>query len=107
MAGHRITYLEAMDGKCQARCSCKAKSTFGSRADADEWTYRHHELVEQVKAHLGSKTPSLRSQRDWFRLQADDPENTRDDRDLWRQLADEVDRHMASKVPVIQSETLF
>jgi len=107
-SNHDISLIETIEGRAQAICKCGARSTYTSdRGAIDEWIFHHEALVEQVKAHLGSRTPSLKSQRDWFMSQADNTENSTDDRDLWRQLADEVDRHLTSRTPVRQDETLF
>ena len=106
MSNHRVTYIGALD-RCQARCSCEKRSEIGSRGDVEEWHFRHTQEVERIRAHLGSRNPSLKSQRDWFVLQAENTDNSYDDRTLWRQLAEEVDRHIARSIPVQQTEVLF
>lgn len=105
MSNHRITMIGGR-AECQARCSCKQKSPVGPRGDVEEWVYKHQELVARVRAHLGSRNPSLKTQHAWFRAQAANPENDPADRELWCQLADEVERFLTKREP-IQQESLF
>lgn len=106
MTNHRITVIGTTE-RCQARCTCKHNSPIGNRGDMEGWIYAHNEEVARIRAHLGSRTPSLRSQQAWFVKQAENTDNPIDDRYLWRQLADEVERHIAHQAPVLQTETLF
>lgn len=106
MSNHRVTIIGSTD-RCQARCSCKQKSPIGDRGIAEGWWYAHRVEVERIRAHLGTRNPSLKSQRDWFVKQAEDTENDPDDRALWRQLAEEIDRFVARKAPAMQQESLF
>jgi hypothetical protein len=84
--------------QCQARCSCKARSPLSDRGGAMAWFYAHQQEINKIRAHLGSRTPTLANQRDWFRHKADDPDTPYEDRQLWRQLADEVDRFVTTRV---------
>lgn len=106
MSNHRVSFLGSGD-RSQARCFCKQKSPIGDRGSIELWWYEHQEEVARIRAHLGTRNPSLKSQRDWFITQAENTDNPHDDRELWRQLADELDRFIAKKAPVLQSETLF
>lgn len=106
MTNHRFTIVGNTD-RCQAKCSCKQKSPIGNRGDADGWMYAHLQEIERVRARLGTRTPSLRTQLTWFQTQAENTDNEYDDRLLWRQLADETERHLNRQVPLAQSETLF
>jgi hypothetical protein len=69
--------------------------------------FAHLQEIERVRAHLGTRTPSLRTQLTWFQTQAENVDNDYDDRVLWRQLADETERHLSRQVPLSQAETLF
>lgn len=81
----------------QARCSCHQVSPTGDWGDVEAWTYKHHQQIEQVRAHLGSRSPSLKTQLTWFEAQAANTENPVGDRELWRQLADETGRYLTQK----------
>jgi hypothetical protein len=72
----------------------------------DTWYFAHVAEVERIRAHLGSRNPSLKTQYAWFVKQADDENNAPEDRALWRQLADELERFLASKEP-LQQDALF
>ena len=106
MTNHRRTIIGDQT-RCQARCSCKQKSPIGDRGEVEAWWYAHTQEVERVRAHLSSRTPTLKSQHAWFVQQAENADNDYDDRVLWRQLADEVERHIASREPLRQTEVLF
>ena len=92
---------------CQAICRCKQKSPIGNLGDVEGWKYAHLQDIERARARLGTRDPSLKTQLAWFKTQADNADNEYDDRLLWRQLADETERHLNKQVPMIQSETLF
>lgn len=106
MTNHRVTIVGSTQ-QCQARCSCKKKSPVGDRGLVEAWWYSHQQDVERIRAHLGSRTPSLKTQYEWFVKQAENTDNEYDDRVLWRQLADEIERHIASQQPMRQTEALF
>lgn len=105
---HRITIIGS-DDRCQARCSCKQKSTITDRGGVEAWQYLHLQEIERIRAHLGSRNPSIRSQLAWFETQAANLDNDPDDRALWHQLADETKRYMNSRVagPMPGEQTLF
>jgi hypothetical protein len=105
MTNHRVHYA-GLDPHLQARCSCTKKSAIGSRAEVDTWYFAHVAEVERIRTHLGSRNPSLKTQYAWFVKQADDENNPAEDRALWRQLADELERFLASKEP-LQQDALF
>lgn len=106
MTNHRVSYLGSGE-RAQARCSCKKKSPIASRGDAESWFYAHMQEVERIRAHLGTRSPSLKTQLAWFQTQAENADNEYDDRVLWRQLADETERHITAQAPMMQTETLF
>lgn len=106
MSNHKVHYA-GLDPNLQARCSCKKRSTIGTRSQVEDWFIAHLQEIERIRSYLGSRTPSLRTQWAWFIKQSEDTDNDPDDRALWRQLADEIDRFLASREPVAQEETLF
>lgn len=105
MSNHKIHYA-GLDPNLQARCSCKKRSPIGPRSEVEDWFLGHLREVERIRAHLRSSNPSLKTQYAWFVKQADDPDNPAEDRALWRQLADELERFLASKEP-LQQDALF
>lgn len=105
MSNHRRTIIGSIQ-QCQARCSCGKKSPITDRGTVEGWWYAHQQEIERTRAYLGTRTPTLKSQRDWFIKQAENPDNDPDDRALWRQLAEEIDRFVSKKAPMGQ-EALF
>ena len=100
MGQHTITYLESstQPTTVTARCRCGQRSEkCKSRQEAEDWTLKHQADVEILKAHLGTSSPTLRAQRDYYRKMAD--EGAPEDRALWRQLADELDRRLNDSAP--------
>lgn len=100
MSNHRVT-IEEDTGQYRAICSCRGSSSFfAHRWEADDWRLSHLTLVERVRTHLNhGREPSLKAQRDYFRQQADNPLNPRDDKALWKQLADELDQRLNDAPP--------
>jgi hypothetical protein len=107
MTNHRVHYA-GLDPNLQARCSCKKKSPIGSRSEVDDWFREHLYEIQRIRTHLGTRNPALKTQCAWFQAQADDPENAPEDRVLWRQLADELDRFIAARTaPALEQDALF
>jgi hypothetical protein len=107
VSNHRVHYA-GLDPNLQARCSCKKRSEIGSRSTVEDWFISHLQEIERIRAHLGSRTPSLRSQWAWFQAQAEDETNDPEDRALWGQLADELDRFISARgAPLVGQDTLF
>lgn len=107
MGNHRVHYA-GLHPNLQARCSCGKKSPIGSRADCDAWCFAHNREVERIRAYLGTRNPTLKSQHAWFCQQADDDDNDPDDRALWRQLADELGAFIEHKnAPPLEQDALF
>lgn len=105
MTNHKVHYA-GLDPHLQARCSCGKRSAIASRAETDGWYYAHLQEVERIRAYLGTRNPSLKSQHAWFVIQAENTDNDPEDRVLWRQLADEIQAFLVSKEPLPQ-DTLF
>jgi len=79
-----------MNGEHRAVCTCKKSSHYGTRHEAEDWERQHQNLVQQALVHL-RRTPSAAAQLAWFYEQAANPENSTRDRELWAQLADELE----------------
>ena len=107
MGNHNIRFVLIGD-QWQARCSCDKRSALGDRGDAEAWDFGHRQEIERIRAQLGTRTPSLKSQRDWFLQQANNEENPHEDRALWRQMADELERFLKDRArPPLEQATLF
>lgn len=98
MSNHRLT-IRHLDHQYRAVCECRATSTYGTRQEAEDWGIKHLEQIQKVRAHLRGRTPSLATQLAWFNEQADNPNNSARDRELWRQLADELEHRIRSDEP--------
>jgi hypothetical protein len=95
MSNHTEQIVPFRDGRFQARCSCNSVSNIvAQRWEAEDWGIAHRVMVERVKSALGTRSPSLKQQRDYFQSQADDTDQTREHRDLWQQLADEISQRL-------------
>jgi hypothetical protein len=92
---HRVT-IEREPGGHRAVCVCRASSrSFPFRWEAEDWQLQHLDLVNRVHTHLShGRSPSLASQRDYFRSKADDVNTPVGDRPVWKQLADELDKRL-------------
>lgn len=106
MSNHTVVYRQ-VDGTWWAKCSCREKSGVGDQGFVEAWAYAHHKQIEKIRTHLGSRNISLRTQREWFLTQADNAENPAEDRVLWRQLADELERYVTRTQPTLQQDALF
>ena len=107
MSNHSVR-LVLIGDHWQARCSCKKRSLLGDRGDAEAWEYAHHQEIERIRAQLGSRTPSLKSQREWFLQQADNEDNSSEDRALWKQMADELEHFLRNRAaPPVEQLALF
>jgi hypothetical protein len=98
MSEHKVTYGADRDGNVTARCDC----TFKAKPDPRRWRVEdqviaHRENVERMKAALSRSTPGLKSQARYFRKMADDPEIPKSERELWDQLAVELEQRIAEK----------
>ena len=96
MRDHVPTYFNEAAFKHYAVCSCRKfrTKTHRSNDDAEDEFFKHIEMVERARLHLGTRTPSLKHQRDYYREQADDVNLPANERELWEQLADELDARL-------------
>ena len=104
MASHVVVIhdLQAKDGTTyQAVCTCRQRSMICQfQWEADDWKLYHLNLVGRVRIHLAhGKSPSLSSQRDYYRAMEKDLNTPAPDRVLWKQLADELDRRLNDTQP--------
>jgi hypothetical protein len=106
MSNHRIHFAGYGDAM-QARCSCKKRSPVGSRSDCEMWQAGHQHEVQRIRTHLASRTISLPKQHAWFVERVEDPHTPEDDRELWRQLAEETGAYMARKSNLLEQDPLF
>ena len=83
MSNHKSKYKRYGD-EYRAECSCRQNSKLGSRQEAEDWIYKHHEQVQRARVHLHG-TPSLTNQYRYYRRQEQDPRISENDRALWKQ----------------------
>lgn len=112
MSNHKssVQELEGFPPSYVARCNCRwtGKQT-RQKWEAEDEEREHQEKVQRVLALLRPRahTASLvKSERDYYREKADDPDETEENRVLWRQLADELDTRVRDRRPT-QDEGLW
>lgn len=89
---HKITYFADHPIEKYARCRCGFLTKRHRTMDDVEDEVLHHEAnVNRARLQLGTRTPSLKAQRDYFRKMAENPNVEPHDRRLWGILADELD----------------
>lgn len=88
MNNHRSTIVGSTDA-WQAKCSCGWRSPVGLRQDVDDLLVRHLNHVARARAGL-AREPSLAAALAWYSEQAANSANTPQEREQWRQLADEL-----------------
>jgi hypothetical protein len=89
-----VTSIAGGQDAVQAKCNCKWRSPVGSRADAYAAELEHHRDVRRAQAGL-RRTPSLRQEREWYLEQATNYANSREERELWQRLAEELSTRIA------------
>lgn len=101
MSNHIFTYFEVSNmtpTRHYARCTCgHVTDRHVQKQVVEDETMKHLEYIERVKAHLGTRNPSLKSQRDYYRDQAEN--GTPELRRLWKQLADELSDRLGDNAP--------
>lgn len=98
MAHHQTTVAGAT-GRWQGRCRCGERGPVAEfLSDAQGWGEHHMREVERARAHRRTRAPSLKDQRDYYRSRADDPSQSAEDRTLWAQLADGLDRRIGTEM---------
>lgn len=88
------TSIRAHDGQWRAVCSCDQGSLYSDHKwEADDWAREHIASIDRVRL-LGASSPSLRDQYRWFRSREKDPRTPQQERNMWKQLADELEHRM-------------
>jgi len=106
LSNHKITHYEVEGGR-RARCRCGFQTLkYEHQWQVDDEVEKHHAKIERVRAYLETRNPTVKSQYQFFSEKADDPDETPENRALWRQLADELAPRVKDKKPAPQ-ETLF
>lgn len=93
MGNHKTTIAGGHDA-WQAKCTCKWRSSVGSRTDAYAAELAHSREVRLAQAGLRRAT-TLKGERDWYAQQASNFANSREERELWQRLADELSTRVA------------
>lgn len=75
--------------RCEG-CGWKHPGSTTNRQEAEDWIAVHEKQIERIRTHLGTKTPSLKSERDHYLDKSVDPYETAENRAIWKQLADEL-----------------
>lgn len=101
MREHRVTIVQSAQPPTRyyGKCACGGRSA-GWTADKQEvqdWEIKHHAYVQRVRSHLGTSTPSLKQQRDYFEEQAIDNRYSHEEKRLWSQLADELTARLGDR----------
>jgi len=73
----------------------------------DEWHLRHLQEIERIRTHLDNRNPSIKKTWEWYDAQAENEDNSPEDRVLWRRLADELRPRVPVKGDLGDAETLF
>jgi hypothetical protein len=98
MSNHETRVIHVGD-RWGARCTCHwAPPTDEFRWQAEDQVLAHLDAVRRVRMHNGTDNPSLKSQRDYYRSMERDPNTSRHDRVLWKQLADELSHRLGDDV---------
>lgn len=108
MSNHKITYEDCHNGLWIAKCSCRRQSKIALAVYVAQWASDHENEVARVKALLARGSGTLKSERDWYLLQAANMENSEGERRLWQQLADEITRRLGdAPTAAPPDDTLF
>lgn len=98
---HKVRYFvigEPPLERHKASCKCPWESDrLPSQQEAEDAYLAHLKDVERIRAGLGTKTPSMKSQAAYYRQKADDPQTPEKDRPIWEQLAGELERRLGSR----------
>lgn len=89
---HKTKVVPLNGGGYVTRCNCgwKHPGETPDRQVAEDWIRVHEKAIERIRTHLATKTPRLQDERDYYRSKADDPDETPENRAIWKQLADEL-----------------
>jgi hypothetical protein len=105
---HKVTYYADDPFEKYAHCRCGfATKRHRTMDDVEDEVAKHERDIERIRLQLGTRTPSLESQRDYFRKMSDDPNVAPADRRQWGILADELDRRIEDPVQTANQPSLF
>jgi hypothetical protein len=105
---HRITYDADRPLEKFARCRCGfITKRYKNMDDVEDEIRKHQADIERIKLQLGTRTPSLKSQRDYFRKMAENEHISPKDRRQWGILADELDARIEDDVTPDNHPSLF
>lgn len=105
---HKITYFADRPLEKYARCKCGfITKRYRTVNDVEDEVMRHEANVNRARLQLGTRTPSLKSQRDHFRAMAENPNVDPHDRRQWGILADELDTRVEDPAYTADHPTLF
>jgi protoheme ferro-lyase len=106
MMAHTITYYNDNPYERYARCRCGFTTQHYRTLDSvEDEVHKHEQQIERIRLALGTRNPTLKSQRDYYRQMAEDPNVEPSDRRLWARLADELDHRLG--VQQTEQDMLF
>lgn len=91
MARHTTSVAVMDNGRYMASCTCRWRGNHSavSVQAAEDEVIAHLTQVERARASARRGMPSLKDQRDHYRMKHEE-----DGDPLWKQLADEIDRRL-------------
>jgi hypothetical protein len=105
---HKVTYYSDRPLEKFARCRCGfVTKRHKNMDDVEDEVARHEANVNRARLQLGTRTPSLKSQRDYFRMMAENPNVDPHERRQWGILADELDTRIDDAVTTDNHPSLF
>jgi hypothetical protein len=105
---HKISHFDSGPFDHWARCRCGFTTKHHRTTDdCDDEVARHEADVERVRLALGTRNPTLKSQRDYYRQMSEDENVEPHDRRMWGILADELDRRLGKPITPEDQPTLI
>jgi hypothetical protein len=105
---HKITYYDEHPYQKWATCRCGFRTkVLTTRHGVEDEVLKHDADVQRMRLNLGTRNPSLKSQRDYFRSMAENPNVAPRDRRLWGMLADELDARVENPADSADQPSLF
>lgn len=105
---HKVTFFNDRPFDHWARCRCGFTTKHHRQEDDTVDEVRRHEAdIERIRLALGTRTPSLKSQRDYYRSMAENENVAPHDRRQWAVLADELERRLGQPITEADQPTLI
>ena len=105
---HKVTWFNERTFDYWARCRCGFTTKhYRMMDDVEDEVAKHEAAIEKVRLALGTRTPSLKTQRDYYREMADNENVSPHDRRLWGKLADELDKRLGQPITDDDQPTLI